>query len=175
MLTEDSDGITLLVSNEPGLGTCFQAMPFQCTISVFSTAKAFPGARPAAQTSDADRASTADREPADSPGIVILAQLVPFQCSTVGLSPTAQASEDDSTLTPLRPNLKSVTAADRARKPGAGAAAPSAMIMAAAKAPLVKIRAILPAVLLDADPRICILPIIGVTVIERLGARTRPP
>src|SRR5580700_2223964 len=89
-----------------GLGTCAQVVPSQCTISVP------PESPPAAQTLDGERASTADRPtPAGRPGIVTGAQLVPFQCSRSALvrlsalSPTAQASEADSTLTAVRSNL----------------------------------------------------------------------
>ena len=78
-------------------------------------------------------------------GIVTGAQLVPFQCSTVALSPTAQASEEDSTLTAVRTNLSSVTAPELTRGPWDGAAAaPSVTIKAAATAALARIRIGLP-------------------------------
>jgi hypothetical protein len=75
-------------------------------------------------------------------GIVTGAQIVPFQCSTVARSPTAQASEEDSTLTALRPNVKLVTAPAWVRGPAAGAAtAPSVTTSAALIAPLARTRA----------------------------------
>jgi len=77
-----------------------QLAPFQCSAKAVSasphSAKTLPTAQPSVVESMLGE---------DSAGTTLL------------VSPTAQASEEDTTLTALRPNLTSVTAAGRAWRP----------------------------------------------------------
>src|SRR5215467_2235371 len=114
-----ADTVRTALSTAPvpglGLATLAQLWPFQCRIRVWAppVARLIPGAlSPTAQMSVGDSARTPFRM-LSSPATFVLGttvQVEPFQCSVSVLSmpplsrskPTAQASQGESTVTPLR-------------------------------------------------------------------------
>jgi len=90
-----------------GLGTCFQVLPSQCSISVVDKMLLLT-AEPTAQALDAEVAATAVRPPPWlGEGLRARCHRLPFQCKIkvwppTAISPTAQASRADSAATPCR-------------------------------------------------------------------------